>query len=128
MRVRITLGLAVLLGWAAVHVNSARIAQQRGQTAERQQALTMFARAYFPGRSGQIMIVPREGSVIVSRSDPAVKFMHGSPWGYDTHIPLLFYGSPYVRKGIYQAATRQQDVMPTVARVLELPVPATVTG
>src|SRR6185295_13904236 len=60
--------------------------------------------------------------------DPAVKFMHGSPWSYDTRIPLLFFGSPYVRKGTYQVATRQQDLMPTVARVLDLPVPPTVTG
>lgn len=131
MRVRLTLGVAVLLACAAVHENAAKAAgaaQQRGQIAERQRTLAMFARAYYPGRSGQIMIVPREGSVIVARNDPAVKFMHGSPWGYDTRIPLLFYGSPYVRKGIYQVATRQQDVMPTVARVLDLAVPATVTG
>ena len=88
----------------------------------------MFARAYYPGRSGQIMIVPREGSVIVSHAEPEVRFMHGSPWRYDTAIPLLFYGPPYVKPGTYQTATRQQDVMSTIARVLNLPVPATVTG
>src|SRR5437879_783997 len=119
MRVRVALGLAVLL---ACGVNNSCIAQDHGRIAERQRALAMFARAYYPGRSGQIMIVPREGSIIVARNDPVVKFMHGSPWRYDTRIPLLFYGSPYVRKGTYLAATRQQDLMPTVARVLDLPV------
>ncbi|HEY3042476.1 MAG TPA: alkaline phosphatase family protein [Vicinamibacterales bacterium] len=123
MRASITLGLAFLLAWIGVNA-----AQNREQIAERQRALAMFARAYYPGRSGQIMIVPREGSLIVQRSDPAVKFMHGSPWAYDTRIPLLFYGAPYVRKGTYQTATRQQDLMPTVARVLDLSVPPTVTG
>jgi predicted AlkP superfamily pyrophosphatase or phosphodiesterase len=54
--------------------------------------------------------------------------MHGSPWRYDTAIPLLFYGAPYVRPGTHETATRQQDVMPTIARVLDLPVPPTVTG
>jgi hypothetical protein len=29
--------------------------------AARQRFLEMFARAYFPGRTGQLMIVPREG-------------------------------------------------------------------
>jgi hypothetical protein len=122
MRVRITLALAVLLAWVGM------TAQERRPIADRQRALAMFARAYYPGRSGQIMIVPREGSIVVARNEPEVKFMHGSPWRYDTRIPLLLYGSPYVRKGIYRAAARQQDVMPTVARVLDLPVPPTVTG
>jgi predicted AlkP superfamily pyrophosphatase or phosphodiesterase len=128
MRLRITLGLAVLLAWVSVNDNPARAAQDRGRLAERQRALAMFARAYYPGRSGQIMIVPREGSIIIQRSDPPVRFMHGSPWRYDTRIPLLFYGPAYVRKGTYQAAARQQDLMPTVARVIDLAVPATVTG
>jgi predicted AlkP superfamily pyrophosphatase or phosphodiesterase len=122
MRVRITLALAVLLAWVGT------TAQERRPIPDRQRALAMFARAYYPGRSGQIMIVPREGSIVVARNEPEVKFMHGSPWQYDTRIPLLLYGPAYVRKGTYQAATRQQDVMPTVARVLDLPVPPTVTG
>ena len=25
--------------------------------------------------------------------------MHGSPWDYDTRIPILFYGAPFVRQG-----------------------------
>ena len=104
------------------------VAQDRGQAAERERALSMFARAYYPGRSGQIMIVPREGSIILSRSEPEVRFMHGSPWRYDTRIPLLFFGATYVRQGTYQGPARQQDVMPTVARVLDVPVPPTVTG
>jgi len=126
-RIRLTVatGLAVVLSLIAVSNDAAQV---RAPAADRERALAMFARAYYPGRSGQIMIVPREGSVIVSHAEPEVRFMHGSPWRYDTAIPLLFYGAPYVRPGTYQTATRQQDVMPTIARVLDLPVPATVTG
>ena len=32
--------------------------------AERQRFLEMFARAYFPGRTGQLLVVPREGDFI----------------------------------------------------------------
>ena len=32
--------------------------------AARQRFLEMFARAYFPGRSGQLLVVPREGDFI----------------------------------------------------------------
>ena len=117
--------LIVLLASRAVNPN---VAQDLGGAAERERALGMFARAYYPGRSGQIMIVPREGSIVLAHDEPEVKFMHGSPWRYDTRIPLLFFGAPYVRTGTYQGVARQQDVMPTLARILDLPVPPTVTG
>ena len=48
----------------------------------------MFARGYFPGRSGQVFVVPKQGWFVTSR-DPLYRFMHGSPWDYDTHIPVL---------------------------------------
>src|SRR5688572_23544085 len=48
-------------------------------SAARQRFLAMFARAYFPGRTGQLLIVPREGDFI-TRADPNVGYMHGSPW------------------------------------------------
>ena len=54
--------------------------------AARQRFLEMFARAYFPGRTGQLLIVPREGDLI-TRPDPDVAYMHGSPWAYDVSIP-----------------------------------------
>src|SRR6476619_8142402 len=57
--------------------------------AARQRFLEMFARAYFPGRTGQLLIVPREGDFI-TRAD--VAYMHGSPWTYDVAIPLIFAG------------------------------------
>src|SRR6202158_5487699 len=59
--------------------------------ATRQLFLEMFARAYFPGRTGQLLIVPREGDFI-TRADPNVAYMHGSPWTYDVAIPLMFAG------------------------------------
>src|ERR1700674_5307274 len=65
--------------------------------ATRQRFLEMFARAYFPGRTGQLLIVPREGEFI-TRPDPDVAYMHGSPWAYDVSIPLMFAG-PAVRTG-----------------------------
>ena len=111
----------------AVAVMTSTAAQERASPG-RERALTMFARSYFPGRSGQIMIVPREGAVVISKRDPAVQFMHGSPWPYDTKIPLLLYGPPYVRAGTDNREARQQDVMPTVAKLLGMPIPPTVTG
>jgi predicted AlkP superfamily pyrophosphatase or phosphodiesterase len=53
--------------------------------------------------------------------------MHGSPWSYDTAIPLLFAG-PSVMRGIYTSGGRQQDVAPTLAAVLGVRMPPTASG
>src|SRR6202171_2585107 len=94
--------------------------------AARQRFLEMFARAYFPGRNGQLLIVPREGDFI-TRPDPDVAYMHGSPWAYDVSIPLMFAG-PAVRTGVYSMLAVQQDVAPTLAAALGVPMPPTASG
>jgi len=94
--------------------------------AARQRFLEMFARAYFPGRTGQLLIVPREGDFI-TRPDPEVAYMHGSPWAYDVSIPLMFAG-PAVRTGVYSMPAVQQDVAPTLAAALGVQMPQTATG
>ena len=88
--------------------------------------LEMFARAYFPGRTGQLLIVPRQGDFI-TRPDPNVAYMHGSPWAYDVSIPLMFAG-PAVRTGSYWMPAVQQDVAPTLAAALGVQMPPTATG
>ena len=87
----------------------------------------MFARGYFPGRSGQVFVVPNEGDVITSR-DPLYRFMHGSPWDYDTHIPILFHGAPFVRGGSLGSIARQQDIAPTIGQLIGAPPIPTYTG
>ena len=65
---------------------------------EREHWLGMFARGYFPGRSGQVFVVSKAGDFVTYR-DPLYRFMHGSPHDYDSHIPLLFHGAAFVTPG-----------------------------
>ena len=116
--------IAVLLGLSLVAM--ARTASASHDVAARQRFLAMFARAYFPGRTGQLLIVPREGDFI-TRPDPDVAYMHGSPWAYDVSIPLMFVG-PAVSAGVYSMPAVQQDVAPTLAAALGLQMPPTATG
>src|SRR4051812_17844412 len=95
---------------------------------ERETLLAQFARGYFPGRSGQIFLVPAEGHFIVDRELPLYQFMHGSPWEYDTHVPLVFYGPPFVRQMASSEHTSQQDVVPTLAALLRTSPPRTASG
>ena len=95
-------------------------------SAARQHFLEMFARAYYPGRTGQLLIVPREGDFI-TRPEPNYAYMHGSPWVYDVSIPIMFAG-PAVRTGVYSIPAVQQDVAPTLAAALGVQMPPTATG
>jgi len=106
--------------------SAAREAMPSRAEGTQQRFLDMFARSYFPGRTGQLLVVPREGDFI-TRSDPDVPYMHGSPWSYDVAIPLLFAG-PAVEAGTYSMTAAQQDVAPTLAAALGVRMPPTSTG
>lgn len=121
---------AVIIGGCASSQTTAPAPQPRPAATPsslRQQWLDMFARAYFPGRSGQVYVVPKQNWFVTSR-DPLYNFMHGSPWEYDTHIPLLLYGAPFVRGGSFPAAAGQQDVAPTVGVLIGASPLPTYTG
>src|SRR4026208_2292475 len=83
--------LALAVAAIAGTVASEQATPPRPNSPARQRFLQMFARAYFPGRTGQLLIVPREGDFI-TRVDPNAAYMHGSPWSYDVSIPLMFAG------------------------------------
>jgi hypothetical protein len=102
---------------------------QRAQasSSQRQHWLDMFARAYFPGRSGQVYVVPQQGWFVTSRED-LYKYMHGSPWDYDVRIPILLYGAPFVKTGSFPAPARQQDIAPTVGAIIGASPLPTYTG
>ena len=110
----------------AAEVSHAREATPSHAQATQQRFLDLWARSYYPGRTGQLLIVPREGDFI-TRPDTDVAYMHGSPWSYDVAIPLMFVG-PAVRIGSYSMPAAQQDVAPTLAAALGVHMPPTATG
>jgi hypothetical protein len=97
-------------------------------SAERDRFAAMFARGYVPGRSGQLFIVPDSGYFLIKHGDQLHHFQHGTPWANDTHIPLLFYGAPFVRGGQDSARVSHQNVAPTLLAMVNAPIPPSMTG
>lgn len=91
--------------------------------ADRERFLRMWAGSYYPGRSGDIMLVPREGDMLTENP-----FQHGTPWDYDVHVPLVLYGPAHVRKGVYEEAVDHEDVGATLGSLLGLPARPVQTG
>jgi hypothetical protein len=43
---------------------------------------------------------------------------HGSPYAYDTNVPLMLYGAPWIKPGSYGSYTEVVDLAPTLAFLL----------
>jgi predicted AlkP superfamily pyrophosphatase or phosphodiesterase len=53
---------------------------------------------------------------------------HGSPYAYDSNVPLLFWGPAWVRAGMTPARAETIDIAPTLARMLGVPPPSASEG
>lgn len=85
-----------------------------------------FARSYYRGRSGQVYFVTRPGYFLTAWG---AAFNHGSPWDYDTHVPLVFYGPGQVRQAQVTAGTPQPyDIPCTLALAAGIPRPGSMKG
>jgi predicted AlkP superfamily pyrophosphatase or phosphodiesterase len=76
-----------------------------------------MAASYFPGRSGDLFIVPKAYWLV--DSTPAGKVRdsatgHGTPWNYDQHVPILLMGYG-IQPGEYHGAATPADIAPTLA-------------
>jgi len=70
------------------------------------------ALSYFSGRSGDLMVVPREYWFMSPRA--VIGTTHGSPYEYDTHVPVIFFGGA-VKAGRSKASVTPADISPTLA-------------
>jgi arylsulfatase A-like enzyme len=53
---------------------------------------------------------------------------HGSPYEYDTHVPILMWGPPWVRRGEVSAPVEVVDIAPTLAKWLGVATPSQAQG
>lgn len=86
--------------------------------------LRKLRRGYHPARSGDVLCV---AAPYVLVTDLPLGASHGSPYAYDTRVPLLLAG-PGVRPGRYPEPATPLDLAPTVAALLGLPMPSSAEG
>jgi predicted AlkP superfamily pyrophosphatase or phosphodiesterase len=87
--------------------------------AEQDEYMSDYRRSYYPGRSGDLLIRMNAGA-LVTREKSGTD--HGSPYEYDAHIPLLFYGRNIQPKTYYDPVSIE-DIFPTCLDTLELAAP-----
>jgi hypothetical protein len=113
--------------WLAGHpaVAAAWTRQQLLTASSSSDAMASAAsRGFHPQRSGDVLFALRPYHLQSSSGAS-----HGSPWRYDTHIPLMVLGfaldgQATVPAGRFDDPVRPAQLAPTIARQLNIPEPA----
>ncbi|MGH9799560.1 MAG: alkaline phosphatase family protein, partial [Blastocatellia bacterium] len=81
------------------------------------------ANGFFASRNGNLIVIPQPFYLLAS-IDVAT---HGSPYSYDTHVPVIFFGAG-ITAGKYASASSPADIAPTLASLLNLETPSNSVG
>lgn len=109
-------------GVAAVHTR-AELASDTLPPNTRYRAALL--KSFHPDHSPDLIMVLKPHWMIGTR---AVGTTHGSPYDYDTHVPILFYGPQWVAAAEIGTRVQVADIAPTLARVLGIPAPSAAEG
>jgi predicted AlkP superfamily pyrophosphatase or phosphodiesterase len=82
-------------------------------------------RAWHPDVSGDVQFIVKPYWMFLSSTAIAT---HGSPYPYDTHVPILAWGPRWVKPGRVDTRVEVVDIAPTVAGWLGVPAPAASEG
>lgn len=78
---------------------------------------------FYPTRSGDVIVVYEPFKYL----DTTIAVTHGSPYSYDTHVPLILMGAG-LRAGRYLEAAAPSDIAPTLAAILRVQAPSNSVG
>jgi hypothetical protein len=81
-----------------------------------------YAHSYSPEAGWYVMGVPTPFAVGTSKGTD-----HATPFSYDTHVPLAFYGLAF-QPGVYRTHAEPVDLAVTLASLLGINPPAQATG
>ncbi|MBA2709390.1 MAG: alkaline phosphatase family protein [Tatlockia sp.] len=75
----------------------------------------------FPERSGDLYLVTLPYEALVNKNEKRVA--HGSPWNYDSYIPLLFVSPVFKGQPIFRPVSAT-EIAPTISAILNIKQPS----
>jgi hypothetical protein len=84
----------------------------------------LLAHSYSPNGGWYVMVIPAAYQMQTLSSGGTTHF---SPWSYDRHVPLGFFGAPFT-PGIYHGRVQPVDLAATLASLLGLTQPSASVG
>ena len=83
----------------------------------------LLAHSYSPNGGWYVMVIPAAYQMQTLSGGTT----HFSPWSYDRHVPLGFFGTPFT-PGIYHGRVQPVDLAATLASVLGVTQPSASVG
>jgi len=77
--------------------------------------------------SGDVFIIQKQGWYLFGESGEYCT-THGSPWSYDTHVPLVLMGKDWIKPGEYGQPVEIVDLAPTLSTILGIRFPSGTEG
>ena len=78
---------------------------------------------FHPARSGDVVMIAEPYKYL----GDTITATHGSPYSYDTHVPLIIMGTG-ITPGRYLEPASPADIAPTLSAVLRITAPTSATG
>ena len=78
--------------------------------------LNIIAKGYDVTQSGDLVILDKPGFIEYKQTGTS----HGTPYSYDTHVPLIFYGWN-IKKGESHKRKEITEIAPTLSQLLKIP-------
>lgn len=89
--------------------------------------LKQVRRNFHPKRSGDIFLVQESYWFLCNDESIPLCTMHGSPWRYDTYVPIIFAGAGVPSKRI-NSLVHPVDIAPTLAACVGTKPPSGAVG
>ncbi len=84
---------------------------------------SMMEKAFYPTRSGEVLFFTKPFYFNGTYGDKDTGSTHGTPYEYDTHVPMIIAGAG-VKAGTYNRAVDVADFAPTLAELIGVDAPA----
>ncbi|MBL7995360.1 alkaline phosphatase family protein [bacterium] len=92
---------------------------------DRDTVLTLVRNNYYKMNSGDLVIVLKP-NFVWDRNEVGAE--HGSPYSYDRHVPLILYGTHWIKAGHFETPSSPADIAPTLSIILGIDAPAGFEG
>lgn len=120
--------IAQVVGAAALRIPGVaryftRAQLQRGATSITDPIERRALHGFYPSRSGDLVIIAEPFKYL----GDTITATHGTPYSYDTNVPMMLMGAG-ITPGRYYEAASPADIAPTLCALLGLTAPASATG
>ena len=90
---------------------------------------TLVTRAWNRHSAVDLVVIPKPFHYFMSKTTKTpTACSHGTPYTYDTGVPLMIEGAKWIRQGRYTAPAEVVDIAPTLSTILNIRSPSAAEG